>query len=666
MILQQQLGNMRKFTLLFFIITALSTLFVTACSESKQVDEKPILKPEVKLEQNSLTVDAAGGEYSIAYTITNGSEGIDIEATSSAEWISELMSDGNTLSFSIAENTVSKRRSAQIAVSYPEHEKLTISITQAALEEISFNIEITEETSTSCTTYITPSNAEITYIANMAEVSYLLSKDITTPEALFEDDRSYIMQLVEEYEVKYLEEFMYLNSFAFIGESNITWAGMMPNSEYVLYIYAIKFNEDKDDFSIASEIYYEMLTVEGGKLRDVEYDVNVTVNGPDVTYEFAPINWDGKYYLDIHAEGSYMYLEEGVTPDETYCTATANNWLATINYYMTMGYGPEQLLELMCLQGPDSYSETRLADTKYMISFYAIELIDGIPQVVSKPYITHFKTGTVEASDMTIKLEVDNLYVRVADITVTPSSNAPYTIGLIKKSMVPEGDNASIIDWLVNTYQMSRYEGVVKSHMNNLEPDTEYSLLAFGYHGNIVTTDLFRLDFATEPEGECENSVIRVDVVGPYSPRELAQADPDNYWQVDMYEDYGFYMMYSEIITEHPSTDVFHYHYEPKEFVQMGYDGVFEDLTSYSYSPVEVIAGRSGVEFIMCGVTMDYRGNYSDMWISEPFSYNYTAENKRPISELLDKINATRNASLVYDERTPRSEAEQPIKELGK
>ena len=220
---------MRKFTLLFFIITALSTLFVTACSESKQVDEKPILKPEVKLEQNSLTVDAAGGEYSIAYTITNGSEGIDIEATSSAEWISELMSDGNTLSFSIAENTVSKRRSAQIAVSYPEHEKLTISITQAALEEISFNIEITEETSTSCTTYITPSNTEITYIANMAEVSYLLSKDITTPEALFEDDRSYIMQLVEEYEVKYLEEFMYLNSFAFIGESNITWAGMMPN-----------------------------------------------------------------------------------------------------------------------------------------------------------------------------------------------------------------------------------------------------------------------------------------------------------------------------------------------------------------------------------------------------------------------------------------------------
>ena len=657
---------MRKFTLLFFIITALCTLLVTACSDSKQVDEEPVLKPEVKLEQTTLTADAAGGTYSIAYTITNGAEGVDIEPSTSAEWISELATDGSTLTFNIAENTISKRRSAQIAVSYPEHEKLTISITQSAFEGISFNIEITEETSTSCTTYITPSSEEIIYIANMAEVSYLLSKGITTPEALYEDDRSYIMRLVEEYEVKYLAEFMYLNSFAFMGEANITWAGMMPNSEYVLYIYAIEFNEAMDDYKLASNIYYEMLMVDGTELRDVEFDVNVTVNGPDVTYEFAPVNWDGKYYLDIYAEGSYMYLEEGTTPDETYCTATVNNWLSTINYYMTMGYGPEQLLEIMCLQGPDSYKETRLADTKYMISFYAIELVDGIPQVVSKPYITHFKTGVVEPSDMTIELKVENLYVRVADITVTPSANAPYTIGLIKKSMVPEGDNASIINWLVSTFQMSRYEGEVKSHMNNLDPETEYSLFAFGYHGNIVTTDLFRLDFKTEVAGECENSVIRIDVVGPYSPRELAQADPDNYWQVDMYEDYGFYMMYSEIITEYPSADVFHYHYEPSEFVQMGYDGIFDDLTSYTYSPVEVIAGRSGVEFIMCGVTMDYRGNYSEMWMSEPFSYNYSADNKRPISELLDKINATRNASLVYHERTPRSDTEQPIKELGK
>jgi hypothetical protein len=35
---------------------------------------------------------------------------------------------------------------------------------------------------------------------------------------------------------------------------------------------------------------------------------------------------------------------------------------------------------------------------------------------------------------------------------------------------------------------------------------------------------------------------------------------------------------------------------------------------------------------------MDYRGNYSEMWISEPFMYNYDASTKRPVEEIIEKI----------------------------
>jgi hypothetical protein len=41
---------------------------------------------------------------------------------------------------------------------------------------------------------------------------------------------------------------------------------------------------------------------------------------------------------------------------------------------------------------------------------------------------------------------------------------------------------------------------------------------------------------------------------------------------------------------------------------------------------------------------MDYKGNYSEMWISEPFSYSLTEDSKRPVSEFLDRLGLTPEA----------------------
>jgi hypothetical protein len=42
---------------------------------------------------------------------------------------------------------------------------------------------------------------------------------------------------------------------------------------------------------------------------------------------------------------------------------------------------------------------------------------------------------------------------------------------------------------------------------------------------------------------------------------------------------------------------------------------------------------------------MDYRGNYSEMWISEPFMYNYDATTKRHVGELIEKLFGASTAS---------------------
>lgn len=334
-----------------------------------------------------------------------------------------------------------------------------------------------------------------------------------------------------------------------------------------------------------------------------------------------------------------MYVAEGSTPDDAYCKQVANNWIGMINIYMQSGYSAEQLIDLMCLQGPDSYSEVRLSNTKYCMVFYGIEMVDGLPQVTTRPYIVHFQTEKVEASDMVIDIKVENCYVRVADVTITPSTNEePYVATFLKKSDVPYNDGNEIINWLLNfDLSSNTYRGTIKSNIVGLEPDTEYIALAFGYYGGVVTTELFRYDFKTDPEGECENSVVGVTVTAPYSLVALETAMPDMFYNYGMFEMMGWYAMCAEIETEKPEGNVFMNIYNAEDLVTTDPEYIKAEVCSYVSERSCLFVGENDKLYVMCAVTMDYRGNYSDMWISEPFSYSY--ENGfRDINEFLDKL----------------------------
>lgn len=653
---------MKRFLLLSTVIAILGTCLLTGCTDDPTtLPQTPpdAVNPRLLLSTDSVEVEAEGGSYTVGYAIEDGYDGIGIQVTSDVKWVTNITTEGSTIAFVVAANSEPTPRTAQLTVKYPGVESQNIAVVQQANDAL-FNMVISNETSTSCQSTVLPHDEEMPYIVYLSEVDYFATAGITTAEELFMDDYNYYKGLAEEYDSN-LGQFMLINQMAFVGQSDITWTGMTPNKRYVLYAYGIEFNNDMTDYTMATPVSYMMVELESGALRTVEFDVTVTVDGPEVFYEFEPIDYDGKYYINIHAEGDYFYVPEGETPGAEYSQMVVDSWLAMMNQYMMSGFTGEQLINIMCLEGHDSYSEIREADRRYMMSFYAIELIDGFPQVVSHPYLVHFKTEPVEASDMTFDIEVSNLYTRVADIRITPSADDPYTIALVRTDEVPHGSNEEIINWLTSSFNMSLFEGEVITHINSLKPETDYSLLIFGYFGGVITTDLYRVDFTTDPESACENSVVRVDFMGPYSPIELASYYPDILNGMEaMYEQYGFYIMWAEIITEKPSNDVFFFHYEPYE-LEESESAVFNDLISYPSQPMATLTARSGVEFIMCGVTMDYRGNYSEMWKSEPFSYVYNADTKRPIEELIEKFNAPSTAGrMMVVAPDTRNNAAQP------
>ena len=67
-----------------------------------------------------------------------------------------------------------------------------------------------------------------------------------------------------------------------------------------------------------------------------------------------------------------------------------------------------------------------------------------------------------------------------------------------------------------------------------------------------------------------------------------------------------------------------------------GEDIIFSDLVAFICDPVTVNHGYFGEPYMVVGAAMDERGNYSDMWKSESFTW-YESD-KRPISELITKI----------------------------
>lgn len=623
----------------FRLFTAFTTIMLAVASWSckpSSVDDVIDTTTSVKFDQEVVDLGYEETTVTLHYTINNGIEGIDIVASTEAEWISEIDAVNGTLTFRVAENQDVKARETKLRVTYPNADTVYIVVKQAEFDAITFELEVTANSSTSCSTLIKPSNEDYAYIAYMAEVDYFLSAQITTAEELFQDDYDYYMAFAKQWEAPLLKEFFLMNYIAYQGEYSIEWTGMVPDKEYVLYVYAIEFNEANDDYWMASPVTYQMVTLESGELTEVDFNVDVDVNGPNATYHIAPQNWEGHYYLTIYEEGDYMYRN---TPaDSDYSKLISSIWLDMMAELMASGYAPNQIIELVCLQGDEEYSETLKGDTNYALVIYAVDMVDGMPQVVSKPQIVNFTTEAIGASDMTLDIKVENKYVRVADITVTPSTNEYYTVAIVPFSEVPESSNAEIIDWLNDNFAMDSYHGEIFSHLNTLQPETSYSILAYGYYGGVVTTDLFRYDFTTDAESECENGVVRVDYDGPYSLAELEAYDPDYFYNYAMFEDMGWYAMWSEIFTEQPTQDMFYCIYSAQEVSVYGEEAIFADLVSYPCGKTQLLTGENGKLYVMCAVCMDYRGNYSEMWISEPFMYNYDASTKRPVDELIEKI----------------------------
>lgn len=660
---------MRTNRFFFSMLVLLGTLLTGGCSDDpteNTTGPAPQLS-EITLATEAVTATFAGEDLSIDFTIENPINGAELGFKSSADWVTNLSATEEKILFTVLANESTEVRTATVTISYDTiAEAAKFTITQSGYEAPnSFEIEIESVEAASCITEVKPLDPEMYYIMYLVPVTYFSEVGITTAEEMYETDKEKYMRNAD-FDSMSVGEYLIQYNAVFQGNIRAQWSNLIPGKKYCIYAYGIEFNEKMTDYTLVTDMAYEIITTEVSELREITFDVNITLDGPEATAEITPNGYEGYYVVEYHRTDDILYLPEGEEVDEEYIALVRDYWIDLCSNMMMYGYTVEDIHNMYGIKGASNKTTELRSNSSYSVVIFAVEENGGFSQMVSAPHVVPIQTDPVEMSDMKLDIKVENIGSRVADISVTPSIiGEQYLFLLMPSDYITLTDDNEIISELLTNYvrYASFFKEEMTSHVSTLYANTKYSIFCFGYHGQVPTTELFRYDFETEEEGVGEISVVDIDICGPYDPVALAEAMPEKYGH---YADYGggyYYLISYETITDQPCDDIFHliwYLMDYEYYMEYMPDLVLSDLLALYHDPIEVEDCEYNWEMIATAVAMDKKGNISEMFTKE-FIYEMDDE-YRPIDELVAKLTAPESRAKVMAVGQHKADM-QPVKQ---
>ena len=524
--------------------------------------------------------------------------------------------------------------------------------------EEAFVIELEELTGTSCITRVTPADKDMYYVMYKSDISYFGDCGITNDDELFEDDMFYFKRGAA-YDGITLKEYMERNQVLFVDVTRAAWPDLRPAHRQVLYVYGIEFNEDFSDCTRTTDVVWKLIDPPTAELGTATFDVSYSVDGANVVFDIKPEDWEGLYTVQIfdYNEELYHNAEE---VDDDYIRSVGEGWISMFSNNLDCGISADEILNYTCYTGAQQPRYELASYTLYTALVYAVAEVDGFYQMVSRPEVVNFSTEQVEASDMTIDIAVENLYVRVCDLKITPSANdETYKLLLTPTEYLPANfSDQDLLDAALDTYASYTYSfrGEIESHISDLYPSTEYVVITFGCSGGVVTTPVFKRVFTTEAEGECELAITDVAYGGPYKPSEVKTLDPVRFNNIpDGVDDYMF-VVWMEVKTDKPTDDIFTYFVDTYTFDYYGEEIIFFDLLISTCDPVSTELAQYGFDYYICAAAFDYKGNVTPMWRSEALTFSLS--DARPAEELVAKLDgSTRAKIMIVNSRTGKVSA---------
>ncbi len=185
--------------ILAYLLAVLTGAVAISCNSQEEEATGPVLKPITE----SVTAEAEGGHYEIAYTIVDPVGNLSVQATSEQEWIGTYTYGEGTIGFDVAVNESEESRNGTILVSYG-NQSFTVPVTQLASDGVSFEFDLQKMTSTGVTIDVRPSDKTIYYTWNILEKSVADEKYgddnalITYALQVVNDDLEYYRNYVDQ------------------------------------------------------------------------------------------------------------------------------------------------------------------------------------------------------------------------------------------------------------------------------------------------------------------------------------------------------------------------------------------------------------------------------------------------------------------------------------
>lgn len=495
---------MRHITKLFSVLVAFVAL--AACQNEPDVTAPA----SIEVETTELNFDDRGETLTLGYTIKNAINGESLTATTEAEWVT-IAVEADKLSITASGNFDDAARTAEVTLSYKGATDVVLTLTQGRITaENPLEVELIGYDATTITISVLTADPTTTWVPM---VTYKESWDYYkgNQNDIFQADLEYFQYLAEVNDLTLAD---FLSSIVGTGsEESIRITKLTPDTEFVVYVYGISLEGERTTDIVATHV-----KTEPPHDGDITFEFSVKEEDFILEYTVIPSHTGVDYYCGIMSEEELNYWKQTLGTDNLKTILQKGSIDSTIALLQQWEY-IEDRTEFFSIYNlsdilEDGWFECK-ADTKYYIM--AAKWNNNCDIIGEVGYIEH-TSAHLEPSANVLTLELKNLTQSSVDVTISTTTNDPYVVLPLRSDVIKGLSDDELFELIIGEYDYVissyTYEGTSTNTFGSMRPDSDYTIVAFGYKaGTITTSKIWREEFHTLASGDPMDCTFSMNIV---------------------------------------------------------------------------------------------------------------------------------------------------------
>ena len=492
---------------LFKLCTVLVAVVAFAACQN---EPDAVVSASIEVEATELNFDDRGETKSLSYTIKNAIQGESLTATTEAEWVT-IAVEADKLNITAKGNFDDDTRTAEITLSYKGAADVTITLTQGRIiAENPIEVELVGYDATTITISVLTADPTTTWVPM---VTYKESWDYYkgNQNDIFQADLEYFQYLAEINDLTLAD---FLAGIVGTGsEEAIRITKLTPDTEFVVYVYGISLEGERTTDIIATHVKTEP-PHEG----DITFEFSVKEEDFVLEYTVIPSHTGVDYFCGIMSEEELNYWKQTLGTDNLKTILQKGSIDSTIALLQQWDY-IEDRTEFFSIYNlsdilEDGWFECK-ADTKYYIM--AAKWNNNCDIIGEVGFCEH-TSAHLEPSANVLTLELKNLTQSSVDVKTTTTTNDPYVVLPLRADVVKGLSDEELFELIMTEYDYVissyTYEGTTTNTYSSMRPDSDYTIVAFGYKaGTLTTSQIWREEFHTLASGDPKDCTFSLNVV---------------------------------------------------------------------------------------------------------------------------------------------------------